>query len=282
MHEARTTKRDVRVLRSLRAFVFIVVGTILAVSAQTPRPSFEVASIKKIDKIPTLRGFPPPAIRDGTLTLLAYNVVHLIQLAYGVRDFQVVDGPDWARKDLFEVQAKAAGEPARAEVLLMLQSLLEDRFGLRLRKEQREMRFLALVLARNDGRPGPSLRAAADVPNCGLNTEAAQEEMKRKEAAGHAMGGPGCAPLTRVAEWVSQFVEMPVFDRTGFTGNWGGTLYFAADPNVGPFAGRAREPDPNLPTFTSALRDQFGLRLESTRGPVEVHVIDAVRQPTEN
>ena len=255
----------------------------MRVAAQTPRPTFEVASIKKIDKPPTLRGFPGvPPIRGGTVNLPATTLAYLIQMAHGLRDYQVADGPEWISKDLFEVQARAAGEPSREDVLLMLQALLEDRFGLRLRKEQRDIRFLALVMARDDRRPGPSLRAAADAPNCGLNTEAAREEMKQKEAAGHAMGGPGCAPLARVAEWVSQFVEMPVLDRTGLTGNWGGTLYFAADPNVGPFAGRAREPNPNLPSFTSALRDQFGLRLESMRGPVEVHVIDAVRQPTEN
>ena len=92
----------------------------------------------------------------------------------------------------------------------------------------------------------------------------------------------GCAPLSRLAELVSRYVETPVLDRTGPTGNWGGTLYFAADSNVGPFAGKVREPDPGLPSFTSALQDQFGIRLESTRGPVEVMVIDSVRQPTEN
>jgi uncharacterized protein (TIGR03435 family) len=253
----------------------------VGVSAQTPRLTFEVASIKKIDKPPVLKGFPPPAIRGGTVTLLSTNVPSLIQMAYGLRDFQVVGGPDWVRSDLFEVQAKAAGEPTRADVLLMLQSLLEDRFGLRLRKEEREIRFLAMVLARDDRRPGPALRSDAE-PDCGLRSNEALEEMKRREASGHAMGGPGCGPLARVAEWASRFVEMPVLDRTGLTGNWGGMLYFAADPNVGPFAGRVREPDPGLPTFTTALRDQFGLRLESTRGPVEVHVIEAVRQPTEN
>jgi uncharacterized protein (TIGR03435 family) len=175
------------------------------------------------------------------------------------------------------VLAKAAGDPPRSDVLLMLQSLLTDRFGLRLHRESRDMRFLAVVLARADGRPGRGLAA-----DCKIDRAAAQEEGRKKEAAGHAMATAGCAPLSALAELVSQFVETPVFDRTGLTGNFAGTLYFAADPNAGPFAGRAPEPDPGLPSFTSALRDQFGIRLESTRGPVEVMVIDSVRQPTEN
>ena len=164
----------------------------------------------------------------------------------------------------------------------MLQSLLADRFGLRVHNEQRDMRFLAMVLARADGQPGPSLRSATAEPDCNLRSAEAQEEMRKMEAAGHAMATAGCSPLSRLAELVTRFVETPVFDRTGLTGSWGGTLYFAADPNVGPFAGRARESDPNLPSFTTALRDQFGIRLESTRGPVDVLAIDSVRQPTEN
>jgi uncharacterized protein (TIGR03435 family) len=142
------------------------------------------------------------------------------------------------------------------------------------------MRYFALVLARDDRRPGPGLRAETDVADCGRFSDAANEESKKKEAAGHSMVGPGCGPLSAVADMASRFVELPVFDRTGLTGNWGGWLYYAPERNVGPAGGR--EPDPNLPSFTTALRDQFGLRLESTRGPVEVHVIDAVRQPTEN
>ena len=153
MHETRINKRNLGALRCLRAFVLIVVAGTVVTSAQTLRPTFEVASIKRIDTLPTIRFRPPPAIRGGTVTLLAYNLTLLIQMAYGVRAFQVVGGPDWVRSDLFEVQARAAGEPSRADVLLMLQSLLEDRFGLTLRKEQRDMRFFAMVLARSDGKP---------------------------------------------------------------------------------------------------------------------------------
>ena len=262
--------------------IAVLLVSVCTLSAQTPRPTFEVASIKKLDKPVTglVFGVGPP-IRGGTMRMTNSTLAALIQYAYGLRDFEVVGGPDWVRKDLFEVQAKAAGEPPRTDVLLMLQSLLEDRFGLRLRKEQREMRFLAMVLARADGRPGPELHPG---PDCRLGSDEAREEMRRKEAAGHAMASVGCTPLSRLAELVSRFVETPVLDRTGLTGNWGGTLYFAADPNVGPFAGKitAREPDPGLPSFTAALRDQFGIRLESTRGPVDVMVVDSVRQPTEN
>ena len=269
-------------MRRTVAVVGLLVAPIL-VGAQTAKPRFEVASIKKLDQPVTFRGFPTPPIRGGTVNLQNSTVASLIQFAYGLRDFQIVGGPDWMKKDLFEVTAKAAGEPSRSDVLVMLRSLLEDRFGLRMHPEQREIRFLAMVLARDDGRPGPSLRARVAGADCSLGSADALEEMKRKEAAGHAMASHGCGPLSRLAELVSRFTEMPVFDRTGLSGDWGGTLYFGPDRNVGPFAGRlTADPDPNLPSFTAALREQFGIRLEQTRGPVEVHVIDSVHQPTEN
>src|SRR5687768_11678847 len=137
----------------------------IVVSAQTPRPTFEVASIKKLNQPVTSQGFSfTPPIRGGTVTLQNRTVASLIQFAYSLRDFQVVGGPEWIKKDLFEVYAKSVGEPARADVLLMLQSLLEDRFRLVTHKEQRDMRFFAMVPARSDGRLGPYLHRGPDTP----------------------------------------------------------------------------------------------------------------------
>jgi uncharacterized protein (TIGR03435 family) len=268
-----------------------IAAAVAAVSAQTPRPTFEVASIKRIDKPVTFRGFPTGPIRGGTVTLMNSTVASLIQFAYGLRDFQVVDGPDWVRKDLFEVQARAAGEPARADVQLMLQSLLEERFGLRLRKEQWEMRFFAMVPARSDGSLGPYLHRVPDTGPCSNPQELEGEKTRPKPAQGSAMAMAGfsCGSLSVLAELASRNVELPVFDRTGLSGRWSATLYFAPDPNlrVGnsfgpPPAAGTVSVDPNLVSFPSALQEQLGLKLEATRGPVDVMVIAAVRQPTEN
>ena len=89
-----------------------------------------------------------------------------------------------------------------------------------------------------------------------------------------------CASLTTLAELTSGYVELPIFDRTGLTGRWTATLYFAPSPGAG--TQLAGAPDPSLAFFPSALQEQFGLKLEPTRGPVDVLVVDSVRQPTEN
>ena len=255
------------------AVVGLMVAPILA-GAQTSKPKFEVASIKKIVKPPP--SFAPPVIRGGTFTLLATNVVSLIQMAYGVRDFQVVDGPDWVKTDQFEVLARAAGEPARETVLLMLQSLLEDRFGLRLRRDQREMRFFAMVLARGDGRPGPYLHKGPDAGACNTQEFAAVEKARPRPERNYGIAAVLCAPLSALAEAASRHVELPAVDRTGLPGRWSATVYFARDPNP------AATINPDLVSFASALQEQLGLKLEATRGPFEVMAIDAVRQPTEN
>jgi uncharacterized protein (TIGR03435 family) len=273
--------------KALLIVCLAVVAVGVGLSAQTPRPTFEVASIKRIDKPVTFRGFPTGPIRGGTVTLLNSTVVSLIQFAYGLRDFQVVDGPDWVRKDLFEVQAKAAGEPAREAVLLMLQALLEDRFGLRLRKEQREMRFLAMVIARSDGRPGSYLHRCADT-KCNRQDFEAIEKLRPVAGQG-ATQASFTGELSILAEMASQQADLPVFDRTGLPGVWTGRIYFAPNPNLTtgrpfgpPAAPSTVTPDPNLASFPTALQEQLGLKLEPTRGPVDVLVIEAVRQPTEN
>jgi len=261
----------------------------IALSAQTPRPTFEVASIKKLDQAVTsmVFGYGSP-VRNGTLRMTNSTIASLIQYAYSVRDFQVVGGPDWVNKDLFEVQAKAAADASTPEMRLMLQSLLEDRFGLVVHKEQREMRFFAMVPTRSDGRLGPYLHRMPDTGTCDRKQFEATENGRPKPSTGYAVAGFNCGSLAILAELASPNVEIPVFDRTGLTGRWSGTLYFAANPNMSrgnlfaPPPSVAVTPDPNLPSFSTALQEQLGLKLEQTRGPVDVIVIDSVHQPTVN
>ena len=69
-------------------------------------------------------------------------------------------------------------------------------------------------------------------------------------------------------------IDRPVLDRTGLEGNYAFALKFAAPQN--------RNPDPDRPPFMTALQEQLGLKLESTRAPVDVLVIDSVQRPSDN
>src|SRR5688572_9281747 len=141
----------------------VSLGIVVSLSAQTLKPTFEVASIKKRDQpAPFSPSRTPP--RSATFYIANATVASLVQFAYNIRDFELIGGPDWIRRNLFEINARAAAEVSLDEMRPMVQSLLRDRFSLLVRAEQREMRFSTLVLARDDGRVGPKLTACGD-PN---------------------------------------------------------------------------------------------------------------------
>jgi hypothetical protein len=150
--------RDVEVAVRRIAFLAILVGSTLAAFAQdAPRPRFEVASVKKqASQIPS---GPPGAAPPLNPTFRRRNatVVSLIRTAYNVMEAQVVGGPDWVRKDFFEINAKAAGAASLDEMRPMVASLLAERFNLILHREQRAMRGAILVMDREDRRAGPKL-----------------------------------------------------------------------------------------------------------------------------
>jgi len=69
-------------------------------------------------------------------------------------------------------------------------------------------------------------------------------------------------------------IDRPVLDRTGLKASYAFTLKFAPPQST--------NPDPDRPQFMTALQEQLGLKLESTRAPVDVLVIDSVERPSEN
>jgi uncharacterized protein (TIGR03435 family) len=195
------------------------------------------------------------------------TVLTLITFAYRISDRQVVGGPAWIRTDLFEVNARSAGESSDEEKRPMVQSLLEDRFGLRVHHEQRRMKFGSLVMARDGGSVGPGLTQC---------DEADQAAAPVVWPRGGRLFIRRCALISSVADGAAGILELPVVDRTGLTGRWNVLLAYA-DSQPSP-----RDPDPNLVSFRTALQEQLGLKVEDGVGPLDVLVIDWVTQPTEN
>lgn len=92
----------------------------------------------------------------------------------------------------------------------------------------------------------------------------------RNMAANNARG---CGPLSLVAGMASNQLAAPVTDNTGLTGTFAYSIYFSGDPLA---------TNSDVPSFPTALREQFGLKLEPARGPVDVLVIDSVQPPTQD
>jgi uncharacterized protein (TIGR03435 family) len=138
--------------------VFLFTGILVCLKAQRPeptRPAFAVASVKPSDSKdrPAVGNFNGRGYgRNATLKML-------IQTAYQVQPFQISGGPAWIGSDRFEVAGKADDpNTLYPQLRLMMQSLLEERFQLRVHKEARRMAIYSLVLAKG----GARLKASAD------------------------------------------------------------------------------------------------------------------------
>lgn len=249
----------------------LLVGLVVAalpLAAQEPTPRFEVASIRPIASPSEYRG-SPLNIRRDTFSATNHSVMQLIQVAYGVLERQVLDGPGWIRSERFSVTAKTITDVPRDQALRMLQTLLADRFKLRVRQETREMPILELRLARSDGRVGPNLYDCS-------NPQDARGQGTISAPAGGSLVSSDCrAGLSYLVDLASRQLDAIVVDKTGLTGQWRFNIFFTEA--IGPVDAPA-----NTPTFTGALTEQLGLRTERTRAPVSVLVIDSVERPTAN
>src|ERR1043166_5980975 len=125
---------------------------------QSPAPGqpFEVASIKRQTDVVPGGGVTFAARPGGRLVVLNNPVTNLIGNAYGVRRHQLVGGPEWIDSDRYDIQAKAAGDAPRADLMVMLQSLLEDRFKLKVHRETREMPIYVMTVAKGGLKMPPS------------------------------------------------------------------------------------------------------------------------------
>ena len=164
------------------------------VDLQTVTPqSFEVAVIKTSDpRSPVANGTKFSSNRLSAVGSLR----DLIELAYGVREFQIVEGPTWINSDSFDIDAKSEHPVGADQLKLMLRSLLTERFGLRLHSESRDVPLYALGVAKKAAK----LREVAE----GIGTMSA--------GAGWLTGKMTLAAL---AQYLTSIVGRTVEDRTG-------------------------------------------------------------------
>ena len=253
-----------------------------SVLAQSTLPAFEAASIKVNRSNASGVGastllFQP----DGRFKAINEPLWRLIAEAYRstyqLRRFEIEGVPAAMENPRFDVDAVPQGTPGAAEQRQMLQRLLAERFKLTLHKETRELPIYTLVKARADGRLGERLKPS-DVDCAKVRAGAAPPPMPGQPPSCMMVFGQGRSisygmTITQLAEMaLSRAVLRPVVDRTDLKGVYTWTLEWAPDDNP--------DPNGNLPSLMTALVEQLGLKLESTRGPVDVIVIDHVEPPT--
>jgi uncharacterized protein (TIGR03435 family) len=224
------------------------------------KTAFEVASVK-----PATGGSSDFRIYPGGrlhITNLPLDVI--VRQAFAVKRYQLTGGPSWLHTDEFDIEAKAVGEPSRAQMMAMLQTLLADRFQLKVRRETREQNIYALTVAKNGPKLTPSTAAEFFI-RLDRNTP------RELPGVDYTIAGQK-ATLAQIAEGLGDNqLDRPVLDRTGIPGEFDFKLRYAIDDN----------PDTG-PTIFAAIQEQLGLKLEAARGPVEILVIEKAEKPSGN
>ena len=283
----------------LFATVALLVGAALP-AAQQP-PSFEVASVRPNHAPVVVPDDSSISIEPGgTLRTVNYPLRMLILFAYQIQNFQL-EAPDWTVSARFDIVARsdAAATPAANPSLVrtMLQGLLAERFALALHRETKERPIYELLRVREDGHPGSQLRPATG--DCAARRAALQNGTATTPPGPPGPGGCGVStrlgriafggsPVTTLADVLSRLAQRVVVDRTNLTGEWDFELTFTSDPSTlqvppgSPLPPVAANADANGPTLFAALEEQLGLKLQPTRGSVEMLVVDRVQPPTEN
>ena len=235
------------------------------------------------------------------------TVGNLITIGYGIQRFQLIGGPSWMNTDRFDINAVSEDVPLQPtppgtpnRMQLLVRSLLKERFALVTHHETRELPLSYLVVAREDGKLGDRLRPSTvdcralmaerakaakegapptpmpfkpgEVPQCGMR-------------GGLGQISAGSIALANFAQMLGSMLKRPVYDRTNLTGNFDIQLDYTPDqmPQIPPgvtLPPGLTLPSPDGPSLNTALREQLGLKLDATRGPVDVIVIDSVEQPT--
>lgn len=255
------------------AFVIVLsVAGLLSSPGAAPAqqtPSFEAASVKR--NTSGERSLNSPRFQGTTLTATNVPLEMLITVAYGIPSRDLMDAPGWVYLDMnggerYDVVAKAAEGSSAQDQRAMLRHMLEDRFGLRLRREQRQLQVFILTKLDERGTLGPNLRPAAkdcrpQMPMCEGRLAAGQSQYKG-------------ADWSILLQTISQALRQErVVDRTGLSG------LFDFELTYNPKALSTDAGDAGVDIF-GAVRQQLGLKLEPGRAPFEIAVIEAVKRPT--
>jgi uncharacterized protein (TIGR03435 family) len=240
--------------------------------AANANPSFEVATIRPSKPDTPGKVFRVQGRRFSTVNTTLSDI---ISFAYGTHPKQLVGAPAWVETDKFDIEAQPDGEgaPSDKQWKIMWQKLLAERFKLSFHRDMKELSVYVLSVSKT----GQKLTENKDDPNGlpGLWFTGLGKLNVRNATMEDFAGLMQSAVLDR-----------PVLDQTGIAGRWNFTLNWTPDDSqfasfgvkIPPPTDAANAP----PALYTAIQEQIGLKLDATKAPAEVFVVDHVEKPSEN
>jgi uncharacterized protein (TIGR03435 family) len=292
------------------AAVILAAGTLVRAQSSKSQAEFEVASVRRSN--PNTGGGGGGKSKDGGGGLrpgldhgrfnFSSTLFGLIIRAYGAMSCNegkvdcalISGGPNWLTKDRFDVLAKMPdGSPdytflqflrgQAPQLQLMLQSMLAERFSLKVHRETRQLSVYALTLVKQGSKLKEAsgemiqLKDGTSVKNQSLLWTPAplpdgtrSDHLIRMFVRDQSMKG--------LVDSLSRLMDRPVLDRTGLKGTFDITMDYERNPDGPDTPGS----DITGPAMFTAFQEELGLKFESTRAPVEVLIIDHAEKPSEN
>ncbi|HUK30881.1 MAG TPA: TIGR03435 family protein [Candidatus Acidoferrum sp.] len=267
-----------------------VVGTqnVRAQSADGPSLSFEVASVKMN------QGSSPDLHFDdshGNFHVTNLLIKELIEMAYQIREPQLIGAPAWVNSERCNIDAKVEDSVARDEEKLSkeqqserlhsrMRSLLADRFQLRVTRTKKELPIFALVVAKGGAKFSPA--APTQLVPGSRDLQAPPGGVVMRTSGGQWIIAANGAPMSQLLFAFggrSETAGRLIIDETGLTGTYTFTLHWTPE-NLGGAA--TDSSDPTGVSLFTALQEQLGLKLEARKSQVEVIVIDHIERPSGN
>jgi len=242
-------------------FLALMLLQTAAVPSPTPSAAFDVASIK-----PNNTGSGHVGIHsdNGLYNASNVRVRHLLEGAFHIKSELISGIPGPLDSQHFDISAKIVADPpgklSEAEMRAALLHLLEERFALKAHIETRILPVYELVVA-----PTGSKLKASPTADGGTSVSVHND----RDLIAHD------DPMSDLASELSDQVHRTVLDKTGLSGHFDFELHWTSEED----SGNGADPRPGL--FT-ALQEQLGLKLQSSKGPVEVLIVDHIETPTAN
>lgn len=253
----------------------LALALIPAASTQTAQrePAFEVASIKPTGPNPNGSRYN---LDLGRMTAENWTLRSYITIAFGLKSYQISGVTGWMDADHYDIVAtlEDAGESGLAgddprlrqkqlaeRFRLALQTLLAERFHLKIHRETKMLPGYALLVAKSGLKLTPIV--SKDVPNM-------HSDGRKLTAERWSMG--------RMADFLASQLNQPVIDQTHVEGIFNLKLEWSPED----LGGHASSNPSQAPSIFTAIQEQLGLKLEPQKAPVEVVVVDSAERPSEN